>query len=246
MKAVIFDVDQVILNASEQEALSWREALRHFCQFVPLEFIRRKLNEHGANALKAYFSAKVLRPYREAFNRHVALVFADKYQPRIQVRPHMSDLLERLMAGDLLIGLISSSGQTMLRKNKRLAYLESLLNIKTRFVVQETELGQKEALLDTILALGVNDPTEVTVVCATPALASASQALQLNVIGLTIGGFTEAELCAAGCDDIFASTAALAHHFEKIGWLSPGSLTVRSSEERPTTELIRPMIVNPG
>jgi beta-phosphoglucomutase-like phosphatase (HAD superfamily) len=235
MNAVIFDVDNVVMNSREQQALSWREALRHFCQFVPLELIRRKLSEQGAEALKSYFSAQALKKYQVAFSNHVALVFNDKYQARIQVRPHMYDLLGRLLHSGWQIGLIATAGQEALRGNKRLAHLEAFLKIRTRFAAQDTEPALTEVLQDAMVVQAISDPAEVLVVCATPALARAARALHMQVVGFTGSGFSAVELRAAGCSEVCATSAELVQVIERRLRPSSSNLWQRQPQERLAT-----------
>lgn len=219
MKVVIFDVDNVVMNFREQQALSWREALRHFCQYEPIETIRRKLAEHGTESVRFYFSAHLLNKYRRFFINHVSLVFKEKYQPRIHVRPQMSDLLAQLRHNNLKIGLLSTTGQ--LAGNKRLAHIEAFLRAKTYFAADETDESLGATLRDILAFYQITEPMEATAICATPTLARAACALGVNAIGLTCSGFAEVELRAAGCHEVYATPTELLQVFENSFWAPP-------------------------
>ena len=219
IKIFIFDVDHVVMNFNEQQALSWREALRHFCQSVPLETIRRKLSERGQDSVQNFFPASKLRQYGNVFIHHVAQVFQDKYQERIQVRSEIYELFETLLRNGLKIGLVSGDEHTTLAKDWRLTRLQSRLKTKARFVQSNSNQALVEVLNDTLAGQEVADPAEATMICATPALARVAQSMGLNVIGLTSSGFDKAELQAAGCDVVCSSPKELWQCIRAAGWI---------------------------
>lgn len=246
MKAFIFDVDKVVMNFSDQQALSWREALRHFCQDVPLQSIRRKLSEQGTASLSTFFLANRLNQYGQAFINHVALVYKDKYQPRVQVRPQMYELFEELRASGLKVGLISIAGKPELSGNRRLAQLETLLQTRTRFAVSESVQSLMDVLSDTLIMHEIDDPSDVIMVCATPSLAQAARALNMRVIGLVSSDFSEAELGAAGCHEVYETPAALLQLVERSPWSGPLSRSQQRhqpQENRATLQHLRPLTI---
>lgn len=220
MRAFIFDVDHVVMNFNEQQALSWREALRHFCLSVPLETIRRQLGERGQESVQRFFPASKLSQYGSAFIDHVARVFRDKYQERIQVRSEMYSLIESLLDHGMKIGLVSSDQQTTLAGDRRLLRLESFLKTKARFAKSNSNQALADVLTDVLICQEVSAPEDVVMICATPALARVAQAMGLSVIGLTSSGFEKAELRAAGCDEVCSTPKELLGCINAAGWLN--------------------------
>ena len=145
------------------------------------------------------------------------------------------------MSGGLQVGLISTAGQETLTGNKQLAHLESFLKIRTRFAVRETEPALTEVLEDTMVSHAISDPTEVTVICATLALARAARVLNMNVVGFTSSGFAEAELRAAGCREVYATLAELTQVIENSNWWRPSSSTPYQGQWRERLATLQQM-----
>ena len=115
------------------------------------------------------------------------------------------------------------------------------MKIRTSFAVRETEQALTQVLEDTMVLHAISDPTEVTVICATPALARAARVLNVNVVGFTSSGFAEAELRAAGCRKVYATPAELTQVIENSNWWRPSSSNPYQGQQRERLSTLQQM-----
>jgi HAD superfamily hydrolase (TIGR01549 family) len=207
--AVIFDVDGTLVDSVALHAHAWVDAFRDFGHAVAFEDARRQIGKGGDQLLPVFLDRAEIEARGPALEEHRGKILKERYLPRIAPFPEVRALFERLIADGKRVALASSAKEDELAHYKRLAKIDDLVRVETSSDDAEKSKPHPDIFEAALARLGPTDPAAVVVVGDTPYDAEAAAKAGLRTVGLTCGGWSEAELREAGCVAVYRDPADL-------------------------------------
>jgi HAD superfamily hydrolase (TIGR01549 family) len=212
IRAVIFDLDGTLVDSNELHVLAWHDTFRHFHKDIPLERLREQIGKGGDQYLPEFLNERELREFGEEADKYRGEVFKKNYLPHVKPFPKVCELFERLRADGKKIALASSG------KNAEVQHYEKLLGIKSLVDCMTTsdEVAQSKPKPDVFLAaLNLLEllASEAIAVGDTPYDVEAAKKIELPIIGVRCGGFSEDVLREEGAIAIYRDPADLLDHY---------------------------------
>ena len=213
-QAIIFDVDETLVDSVDLHAHAWVDAFRDFGHEVGFEEVRRQIGKGGDQLMPVFLSQEQLAEKGEALEQHRGQVLKERYLPGLTAFPEVRELFERLLADGKQIALASSAKQDELETYERVARIEGLVHVETSSDDAERSKPHPDIFLAALQRLGDLRPEDVVVVGDTPYDAEAAGKAGLRTVGLLCGGWSEAELRQAGCIAVYRDPADLLAQYD--------------------------------
>jgi HAD superfamily hydrolase (TIGR01509 family) len=213
-EAVIFDVDGTLVDSVALHAQAWVDAFRDFGHAVTFEEARRQIGKGGDQLLPVFLDRAEIEARGEALEKHRGEILKSRYLPRIEPFPGVRALFERLIADGRRVALASSAKEDELAHYKRIAGIDDLVQVETSSDDAERSKPYPDIFQAALARLGKIDPATAVVVGDTPYDAEAAAKAGLATVGLTCGGWSEAELRQAGCVAVYRDPADLLARYE--------------------------------
>jgi len=213
--AILFDIDGTLLDSNALHAESWAEVFRRHGHNVPVEDVRRQIGKGAEKLLPVFLSHDEIERDGEKLKKERLHLFREKYLPRAKVFPKVRELFERLAADGKKIALASSATGPELDEYKRILGIADLLDAHTSADDADRSKPDPDIFLAALKRLGNPDRSKTAVVGDTPYDADAGTRAGLQVIGVTCGGWPEADLRAAGCLTVYRDPADLLANYDR-------------------------------
>ena len=215
IKAVIFDVDGTLVDSVDLHARAWVDAFEDFGHKTAFEDVRRQIGKGGDQLMPVFLTPREIDEKGEALEQHRGRVLKERYLPAVTAFPRVRDLFQRLLADGKRIGLASSAKSEELDVYKRIAGIVDLVQFETSSEDAEASKPHPDIFEAALKRLGSVDLDEVIVIGDTPYDAEAARKAGLRPIGVRCGGWSEAELKAAGCIAVFHDPADLLEQYDR-------------------------------
>ena len=213
--AVLFDIDGTLLDSNLAHAQAWVEVFRRHGHEVPVAAVRRQIGK-GADKLMPVFLPKAeVERIGEQLKKERVELFREEYLPLVRPFPKVRELFERLTRDGKKIALASSATGPELEEYKRLLGVADLLDAHTSADDAKRSKPDPDIFEAALDRLGRPDPAAAIVVGDTPYDAEAANRAGLKVIGVTCGGWSAADLTAAGCAVVYRDPADLLANYER-------------------------------
>jgi HAD superfamily hydrolase (TIGR01509 family) len=212
MRAAIFDLDGTLVDTNEAHVLTWQETFRHFGKEIPLERLREQIGKGGDQYLPVFLDERELREFGKEADKLHGEIFAKKYLHQIRPFPKVRELFERLKSDGKRIALASSGKDNEVRFYEKLLGVGDLVDARTT----SDQVVHSKPLADvfiTSLRLLSLQPDEAIAIGDTPYDVSAGKKIDLGVIGVLSGGFSEVVLREEGAVAIFRDPADLLERY---------------------------------
>ena len=212
IRGVIFDLDGTLVDSNELHVLAWHDTFRHFHKDIPLERLREQIGKGGDQYLPEFLNENEMREFGEEADKFRGKVFKKNYLPHVKPFPKVRELFERLRAEGKKIALASSGKETEVRHYEKLLGITSLVDCMTT----ADQVAQSKPKADVFLAalnllkLPVSDAIAVG---DTPFDVEAAKKIELQIVGLRCGGFSEDLLRGEGAVAIYRDPADLLEHY---------------------------------
>lgn len=213
IKIVLFDIDGTLIDSVDLHAQAWQETFRHFGRDVDFLAVRRQIGKGGDQLLPVFFSPEELAKKGTEIEEYRRDLFKRHYLPHVRPFPNVRELFQRLLADERRIILASSAVSDELESYKKIAHIEDLIEAETSADDTERSKPHPDIFAAALAKAGHPSPSEVFVIGDTPYDAEAAAKLQLRTIGFLSGGWTKAELQAAGCVAVYRDPADLLAHY---------------------------------
>ena len=214
IRAAIFDLDGTLVDSNEFHVLAWQETFRHFGKEIPIERLREQIGKGGDQYLPVFLNEIEMRKFGEEADKFHGEIFTKKYLPQVRPFPKVRELFERLRSDGKKIALASSG------KDAEVHYYEKLLNIAglVDSMTTSDQVAHSKPKADVFIAalrtLGSMPANEAIAIGDTPYDVMAAKKIEMPVIGVLRGGFSEEILRDEGAVAIFRDPAdLLANYF---------------------------------
>jgi HAD superfamily hydrolase (TIGR01549 family) len=213
IRAAIFDLDGTLVDSNEFHVLAWQEAFRHFGKEIPIERLREQIGKGGDQYLPVFLNEIEMRKFGEEADKLHGEIFTKKYLAQVRPFPKVRELFERLRSDGKKIALASSG------KDAEVHYYEKLLNVAGLVDTMTTsdQVAHSKPKADVFIAalrkLGSLRSDEAIAIGDTPYDVMAAKKIELPVIGVLCGGFSEEILRDEGTIAIFRDPADLLQRY---------------------------------
>lgn len=214
LKAAIFDVDGTLVDSNELHAQAWQEAFRHFGREIPVGEILRQIGKGGDHLIPVFLQGDDLRQHGAAIQQYKTELFMREYLPKVRAFAGIGELFVRLHSQGTRIVLASSAQDEELAAYKRLCPALSRVDEQTSSEDAERSKPEPDIFAAALQRVRVK-PDEATAIGDSPYDAEAATRLNLPVIGVLCGGFSEWALRQAGCRAIYRDPEDLLANFDR-------------------------------
>jgi len=205
-QAAIFDIDGTLIDSCAAHLSSWQKVLAEAGLEVPLERLRSLFGKHSDEWVR-----ELLPPERQSEGpaiverkNHVFAAHLDALRPF----PKARELLRAVKAAGILLGF--ATGATKAELEHHLRVLDAVTLADATAYDREVRSGKPAPDIYALTAqrLGVEADNAVAVGDGLYDVISARSA-GMDCIALLTGGFSEADLLAAGAVEVYPAIAAL-------------------------------------
>lgn len=212
---IIFDIEGTLIDCVPQILMCWREAFAA-CGY---EFTREQLHRHSGRdpdeMIRLLLPEAAADRLAEKLKKSQGRCYRERYLPAVKPFPDVRALFSQIKRAGAITGLATTCSREEMRHYCRITEIAEL--------VDHTACGEDVArekphpdLIDLVLARAKIAPGDALMVGDTPYDAQAGQRASVTALGLMSGGFTTAELEAAGCAAVCADPSALFKGFETV------------------------------
>jgi exodeoxyribonuclease-3 len=212
IKAVIFDIDGTLVDSVDLHARAWTAALHHFGHLVSFADVRSQIGKGGDQLMPVFLSAEEIENRGEEIEAYRAQLFRDTYLPQVRAFPAVRDLVKRIQRNGQRVALASSAKGSELSAYKKIAAIDDLIEAETT----SDDVGKSKPhpdIFEAMLGRLRLDAREAVVIGDSPHDAQAASKIGLRTIGVLCGGFSDADLRAAGACAIYGDPAHLLRDF---------------------------------
>lgn len=207
-KAVIFDVDGTLIDSVDFHALAWHEAFAQFGHHVSFERARSQIGKGGDQLLPVFLSQKTISEQGEDIEAWRGNRFKSTYLSMVRPFSAVPELMNRLREAGVAVAVASSANNEELGVYLDIAGVGNLVDATVSSDDADQSKPSPDIFQSAITKLSVRNCDAVTV-GDSPYDAEAAVRAGIEPVGVLCGGFTEAELRAAGCIDVYPGPAAL-------------------------------------
>lgn len=215
LTAVIFDIDGTLTDSVDIHAMAWHEALRHFGHEISYDKVKRQIGKGGDQLLQTLLSRLEYQDHGEKLDDFRGQLFKRKYMKLIRPLSMVPELFRRIRELDIKIVLASSAKRDEVQEYEKLLQIEGLVEHETSADDAERSKPHPDIFVAAMKRLGNPPAEQVLAVGDTPYDAQATAGISVACIGVTSGGWSREELCAAGCIQVYSGPADLLAQFDE-------------------------------
>jgi HAD superfamily hydrolase (TIGR01549 family) len=212
--AVIFDIDGTLLDSVDLHAEAWREALERFGKKISFPEVRRQIGKGGDQLMPVFLSRQELQKFGAELEQYRSDLFKKEFLPRVTAFPEVRQLFQRIRQDDKRIGLASSAKGDELKTYKAIAGIDDLIEAETSSDDAARSKPYPDIFQAALAELGDVRADNVIVVGDTIYDAEAAGKAHMRTIGVMCGGWSEEDLCRAGCIAIYRDPADLLNGYD--------------------------------
>ena len=212
IRAAIFDLDGTLVDTNEFHVMTWQETFRHFGKEIPLERLREQIGKGGDQYLPVFLNEREMREFGEEADKLHGEIFAKKYLPEVKAFPKVRELFERLRDDGKKIALASSGKDSEVQHYEKLLGIEKLVDGRTTSddVMDSKPYADVFVAALNLLKLPAN---EAVAIGDTPYDVGAAKKIELRIVGVLCGGFSEDVLRDEGAVAIYRDPSDLLEHY---------------------------------
>jgi HAD superfamily hydrolase (TIGR01549 family) len=215
IRAAIFDLDGTLVDSNELHVLAWQETFRHFGKEIPIERLREQIGKGGDQYLPVFLDDREMRKFGQEADKLHGEIFKKKYLSQVRPFPKVAELFERLRGEGKRIALASSGKDTEVRHYEKLLNIEKLVDSMTTSDQVVHSKPQADVFIAALHGLGSIPPHQAIAIGDTPYDVAAAKKIELPVIGVLCGGFSEEVLRDEGAVAIFRDPADLLERYQQ-------------------------------
>ncbi len=213
IRAAIFDLDGTLVDSNELHVLAWHDTFRHFEKDIPLERLREQIGKGGDQYLPVFLDEREMREFGKEADEYRGEIFKKKYLAHVRPFPKVRELFERLRGDGRKIALASSGKEEEVRHYEKLLGIKGLVDSRTTADQVVHSKPKADVFIAALQTLGSVRSDEAIAIGDTPYDIAAAKKIELPVIGVLCGGFTEQTLREEGAVAIFRDPADLLERY---------------------------------
>ncbi len=190
IRGVILDVDGTLVDSNDAHARAWVDAFREFGFDVSYERVRSLIGMGGDNLLPEAVQLEKDSPKGEALSKRRGEIFKEGYLKTIKPFPGTRDLLKRMRAQGLEIGVGTSAQKEELKPLLEIAGVADLIDSKTSSDDAESSKPDPDIIQAALKRLQL-PPAQVLMVGDTPYDIEAAGRAGVRTVAFRSGGWTD-------------------------------------------------------
>ena len=218
VKALLCDIDGTLVESNWLHAGAWKDAFAAVGIEVELEEARRQIGKGGDEVIPVFVPWWKREHIEEPLTTYRKFLFEQDYLHQVKPFPQVRQFLLRLQQAGIRISLASSADKDQLQIYKRIAQMEDLIEEESSASDAKQSKPHPDIFLAALKKLGVA-AKDALALGDTPYDAEAAGKAGVWTIGVTTGGWSEAELLAAGCIEVYRDIADLLERFDQSALL---------------------------
>lgn len=215
VKAVIFDIDGTLVDSVGLHARAWQEAFAKFGKPVAFEAVCSQIGKGGDQLLPVFLSREEQQRFGDELEKYRGELFKSKYLSQVKPFPRVRELVQRTRDDGNQVALASSAKKDEIEIYKRIANIEDLVEEQTSADDAERSKPHPDIFEAALKRLRNVSPDQAITIGDSPYDAIAAKKLGMPSIAVLSGGFSQADLRAAGCAEIYSDCADLLDHYEQ-------------------------------
>lgn len=221
VKALLCDIDGTLVESNWLHAEAWQVAFGAMGLHLELEDLRRQIGKGGDELIPVFvpwWKREIVEKPLQVFRKHI---FQVDYRHRVKPLPGARTFLERVRAAGIKIELASSSDDDDLQVMKELVPMGDLIDRETSAADAQRAKPHPDIFAAALVKLGLR-AAECIALGDTPYDAESAGKAGVRTIGVTTGGWTRAELLAAGCVEVYDGVEELGRRLEESALVRTG------------------------
>jgi HAD superfamily hydrolase (TIGR01549 family) len=213
IRAAIFDLDGTLVDSNELHVKAWQETFRRFGKEIPIERLREQIGKGGDQYLPVFLNEQEMREFGKEVDAYRGEIFKKKYLSQVRPFPRVRELFERLRSEGKKIALASSGKQDEVEHYQKLLGIEGLVDSMTTADQVAHSKPKSDVFIAALRTLGNLQPQDAIAIGDTPYDVEAAKKIDLPIIGVMCGGFSETVLRDEGALVIFRDPADLLERY---------------------------------
>jgi len=212
IRAAIFDLDGTLVDSNEFHVLAWQETFRRFGKEIAIERLREQIGKGGDQYLPVFLNEREMREFGEEADKCHGEIFKKKFLSKVKPFPQVRELFERLRGDGKKIALASSGKDQEVRQYEKLLGIEELVDGRTTSDDVMHSKPSADVFIAALKLLGL-PAHEAVAIGDTPYDVEAAKKIELPIVGVLCGGFSETVLRDEGAVAIYRDPADLLEHY---------------------------------
>jgi phosphoglycolate phosphatase-like HAD superfamily hydrolase len=212
-RLIILDVEGTLIDCVRQSLICWREAFAS-CGF---EVSCAQLHPHSGRdpdeMTRLLLPVSAADRWAKQLKEVQGRCYRDRFLHTVKPFPEVQALFARIKRAGAMTGLATTCSRTELHHYCGVAEISDLVD----HVACGEDVPREKPHPDPIklvLSRAKVDPVDAVMIGDTPYDAQAAGQASVEAIGVMSGGFTQSELGASGCAEVYVDTAALLKAYE--------------------------------
>lgn len=218
IEAVLCDIDGTLLQSNWLHAAAWRDAFATIDIHLELEDVRRQIGKGGDELIPVFVPWWKRTWVEEPLKTYRKYIFEQDYLPQVRAFPCVRELLLRMKEAKIHVALASSAKKDELDIYKHIANIADLVEENTSADDADRAKPHPDIFAATLHKLGIK-PDHALALGDTPYDAEAAGKAGVWTVGVTTGGWSEQDLLAAGCVEVWKDVCDLLHNFERSAFV---------------------------
>lgn len=214
IKAVIFDIDGTLIDSNAAHAESFVKAFKKFGKDAPFEELKCLIGMGADDILEKYLSKAEIEEFGEDLKKYRKAIFLTEFLPRVKTFPKLRELLEKIKSDNKQIALASSASREELEKYREKLRIDDLYEEETNADDADEAKPEPDIFQAALKKLKGVKREEAIVIGDTPYDAIAAKKADLQIIGVTSGGWAREKLFSEGCAEVYRDVAEIYSEYE--------------------------------
>ena len=221
IEALLCDIDGTLVQSNWLHAEAWQIAFGAMGVHLDLEELRRQIGKGGDELIPVFLPWWKQEIVGEPLKTFRKFIFQHDLRKKVQPIPGARELLERVSAAGIKVAIASSSQKDDLAVMKRLLDIEDLVDVQTSADDTERSKPHPDIFSVALEKLSLK-PAQCLALGDTPYDAESAGKAGIRTVGVTTGGWSRADLMAAGCVEVYDGAADLLANFDQSALVRTG------------------------
>ena len=214
IEALLSDIDGTLVDSNWLHAEAWQKSFEIIGINLELEAVRRQIGKGGDQLIPIFVPWWKRPAVEQPLEAYRKFLFQTQYLAQVRPLPRVREFLVSIQKHGIRVALASSASQEDLLAYKKIARIEDLVDSDTSANDAARSKPHPDIFAASLHKLGVA-PQNALALGDTPYDAEAAGKAGVSTIGVTTGGWDEAELLDAGCIEVYRDVSDLLDRFEQ-------------------------------
>ena len=214
IEALLSDIDGTLVDSNWLHAEAWQKSFEIIGINLELEAVRRQIGKGGDQLIPIFVPWWKRPAVEQPLEAYRKFLFQTQYLAQVRPLPRVREFLVSIQKHGIRVALASSASREDLLAYKKIARIEDLVDSDTSANDAARSKPHPDIFAASLHKLGVA-PQNALALGDTPYDAEAAGKAGVSTIGVTTGGWDEAELLDAGCIEVYRDVSDLLDRFEQ-------------------------------